>query len=252
MDSSHVNMKYSLLCSGSKGNCLVIDTKETTIVLDCGSTKRYLNESFKTIDLEMERIDALLLTHEHSDHIAQIKMFKEKPIFSPFVLPQIEVTHQVNPYQPFVIGSLTIMAIPLSHDTDITMGYIFDDGDEKLVYITDTGYVRTHDFQFISGADYYIMESNHDPEMLMKTTRPYYTKQRILSDSGHLSNEDSALILNQIISIQTKEIILAHVSEQANTPELVYKVMHQTLVNYLEQVRIKVAGQFEVVRGGTL
>lgn len=252
MDSSHVNMKYSLLCSGSKGNCLVIDTKETTIVLDCGSTKRYLNESFKTIDLEMERIDALLLTHEHSDHTAQIKMFKEKPIFSPFVLPQIEVTHQVNPYQPFVIGSLTIMAIPLSHDTDITMGYIFDDGDEKLVYITDTGYVRTHDFQFISGADYYIMESNHDPEMLMKTSRPYYTKQRILSDSGHLSNEDSALILNQIISIQTKEIILAHVSEQANTPELVYEVMHQTLINYLEQVRIKVAGQFEVVRGGTL
>lgn len=243
-------MKFSLLCSGSKGNCCVIQGNSETIVIDCGSTKRYLTESFNTIGIDYSQVDALLLTHDHSDHISQINLFSNRNIYAPFSLKSGMESYRVSPYHGFKIGSFSILPIALSHDTDINVGYVFDDGFEKLVYITDTGYVKESDFGLISGAEYYIFESNHDPETLMKTKRPYFLKQRILSDTGHLSNEDSAFILQKVITTKTREIVLAHLSEEANTPQIALDVMKGALKNYSDSLSIRAARQFKIVSGG--
>lgn len=240
-------MKYSLLCSGSKGNCFVLESDQTRIVIDCGSTKAYLSQSFHTIGVDYTRVDALLLTHEHSDHIAQLKMFSTVPIYAPFQLKNYDLL-PFAPYQNMNIRDLQVTSIPLSHDTDINVGYILSDRTHKVVYITDTGYVRERDFPYLRGADAYIFESNHDPELLMQSNRPYIVKQRILSDRGHMSNQASADVLASLITAKTQSIVLAHVSQEANNDELVYQTIHDRLLAYDQSVSIKVAKQFEIIQ----
>lgn len=222
------------------------------MVIDCGSTKRYLTQSFHNIGVDYTTVNGLLLTHDHSDHIAQLKLFANANIYAPFELKGLPQSYRVMPYQEFRIDEFSVLPIPLSHDTEINVGYIIENATEKLVYITDTGYIKETDFPLIRDADYYIVESNHDPEILMKTSRPYYLKQRILSDTGHMSNQASAEVLQQVISARTREIVLAHISEEANRPDVVLEVMSSALVRYLGQVSIRAAKQFEVLSGGVM
>lgn len=243
-------MKYISIASGSKGNCFIIHTKKTTLMIDCGSTKAHLMRSFEQLNLSIDAIDALLITHDHGDHVAQIKHFTSIPTFSPIAL---KTNHQQIIYEnkSFEINECVITPIGLSHDTNVTVGYIIDDGSEKLVYITDTGYVKENLLSTIENADYYIIESNHDPMMLMKLKRPHHLKARILSDSGHLCNQDSAIVLSKVIGNKTKEVLLVHISEEANTIGLALT----TVKNYLKQLthvpEIKAAKQYEIVVGGS-
>ncbi|AMC94463.1 MBL fold metallo-hydrolase [Erysipelothrix larvae] len=239
-------MKFSLLASGSKGNCCVIQTDYEQIVIDCGTTKRYLTARFEELGLSVQNSHALLITHEHIDHTSQMKLFKDVQIYTPE--PRSDAHIQVIPYHPFTVGSLSITPIPTSHDADVSCGYIIDDSFEKLVYITDTGYVRERDKVLILDADYYIFESNHDPQMLMNTRRPYSVKQRILSDTGHLSNEDAAQILSEVVGNRTKEVVLAHLSQEANTIELARNTVQNMIQN--KKIQIKVAQQFEIIKSG--
>jgi len=247
-------MIYSVLASGSKGNCSVIQLGETRIVIDCGSTKKHLTHSFHNIEVDYSQVDGLLITHSHSDHISQIKMFKEAAVYAPFEIESRPDMIQVTPYQSFMIKDVEILPLPLSHDSGSTVGYVITHNNEKLVYMTDTGYVRSQDYRFIEGADYYIFESNHDPELLMATFRPVYIKHRILSDNGHLCNEDSALILSRVISDNTKEIVLAHLSEEANTELLarttLMEKLYKTHPSYSSTISIRCAKQFELLVGG--
>lgn len=249
-------MKYTVFCSGSKGNSTLIETEKVKVLLDCGHTKRYLTQSLHDAGLNLTQIDAVIITHNHSDHVSQLKLFKEKPIFAPHVLSQREDTIVLEPFEWITLGDLLIFTIPLSHDAEETFGYVIKHEDETLVYITDTGYVRETDFETLSNADYYIFESNHDVELLMATTRPYIIKKRILSAIGHLSNQDSAQILSQLIGSKTKSILLAHLSSEANTERHAL----ETLVNTLESLQIRInpdlvihcAKQNEPVTGGSL
>ena len=241
-------MKYYLLCSGSKGNCFVLLDEDVQLVIDCGNTKRYLLEAFLKKGLDYKRSDALLLTHSHTDHISQLKMFASVETYSPFEVEDREV-HKVIPYEPFQIAHLHILPLVLSHDAPITVGYVIENKTEKLVYITDTGYLKQTYYDIIRNADYYIMESNHDVQMLMKSNRPYSLKQRILSDSGHLSNDTCAEILKTVIGEKTKEIILAHLSEEANTPELALAATKSRIPD--ERIRILCGNQREAVEGGS-
>ena len=127
--------------------------------------------------------------------------------------------------------------------------------EQRLIYMTDTGYVSSKNANYMVDADYYIIESNHDVEMLMNTNRPMSLKNRILSDKGHLSNLDSALLMSRLLGAHTKEIVLAHLSREANTSELAlqtyYDVFKENHVN-LGKCQIKVASQVDVVSGGEL
>ncbi len=239
-------MKYFMLASGSKGNACVIDVNGVKIMIDCGTTKRYLNQSLESIGLSFDSIDYVLVTHDHSDHTSQLKHFKHAITYSPTSHDFDSV--MVNPYESFEINGVNVLPIKTSHDDESSVGYVLSNGDSKLVYVTDTGYIRKQDMELIKDANIYIFESNHDPEMLMLTARPYHIKQRILSDEGHLSNEDAALILSQVVTDNTKEVVLAHLSLQANSEDLAISTMRKHLNS--DSIIVKAARQFEVVFGG--
>lgn len=239
-------MKYYFLASGSKGNACLLDFGNFKIMIDCGTTKRYLMNSFETLGFRFEDVDAVFITHDHSDHTSQINLFKDAHIFSPSLL---KIEHeQITPYVEFKYKDLNVLPIRTSHDAECSVGYVIFTNNLKIVYITDTGYIRPQDLELIKDADFYFMESNHDPHMLMTTPRPYYIKQRILSDEGHLSNEDASDILRKVVSDKTKEVILAHLSQQANKESLALEVAMKNLED--TSVVIKAARQFEIVSGG--
>lgn len=242
-------MKYHVLASGSKGNSCIIQSQGTKILIDCGMTQKYLKASFIDLDVDYNQFDALLITHDHSDHTKQLRMFRDLNIYSP---SQIDYSYtEVIPYESFMIDHILVMPIKTSHDTEHSVGYVFDDGISKLIYMTDTGYVREQDYHYLEDADHYILESNHDPELLMQSNRPYYIKQRILSDTGHLSNENAGLLLSAIVTKRTKSITLAHMSLEANTEEVALSTIHRHLESHdLENTLIQVAKQFEIVSGG--
>ena len=246
-------LEYALLASGSKGNCCLIRDDQTLVMIDCGTTKKYLTNQLYELGVQREEIDALLITHDHSDHIAQLRAFSDRYVYSPVELPDTETFH-VQPLHIFTIGSLRITPIALSHDALNTTGYIFENGQEKLVYITDTGYVHSRYMPLLLNADYIILESNHDVGMLMQTRRPQYLKARICGDDGHLCNEDCAALLTRIVTPKTKHIILAHISQEANTRERALKVSAQRLLEehipVNEALIVSAAGQFERIQRG--
>lgn len=245
-------IRFALLASGSKGNCLVLQSGETKIMIDCGTTGRYLKQSFSDINLSKEELNAVLITHDHSDHISQIRHFQDLNIYAPVEIPDID-SFMVRPLQKFNIGTFLITPIALSHDAVNTTGYILDDNEEKLVYITDTGYVNERYFPLLRDADYIILESNHDTEMLMHTRRPQYLKARICSDQGHLNNEQCADVLDHIVTKRTKMIVLAHISQEANTRQLALKTIVDTLSAHPDKsssLIVAAAGQYEIIRKG--
>ncbi len=248
-------MKFHLVASGSKGNCFILQEGKRTIVIDCGSTKKHLKESFEKLNIPINSIDLLLITHTHSDHISQLSLFDDVLVYSPVELEKRKDAKIIRPGCYFSIDKMKVSCIPLSHDAEKTVGYVFETEKEKLVYVTDTGYINTSYIPKFYDADYVIMESNHDVKMLMESSRPQYIKQRIYSDYGHMSNEDCAATLEAIITNKTKEIVLAHISAQANTYEQALNVT----VNHLletkkdelnENLRIVAAQQFEIISGG--
>lgn len=245
-------MKYYSLASGSKGNCFVVQTSQSIVVIDCGSTKKHLINSFLKIDINYTQVDALLITHGHTDHVSQVKMFADVLTFSPIPINNGQGYQQVVPFMSFHVNELTITPIPLSHDSEITVGYIIEDAYEKLIYITDTGYIKNALIPLLKDSQYIILESNHDPEMLMNSRRPHGIKTRILSDNGHLSNDSCADVLGKIVSVHTKEIVLAHLSEEANSYILAYHASFDKLKSLGYLPLIKIAGQFEIVTGGLL
>ncbi len=240
-------MKYINFCSGSKGNCTYIESKQTRLIIDCGSTKRYLSQSLHNWNIQLDTVDALLITHDHGDHIAQLRLFDSVQLcLSPVELNREVV--RVMPYVPYRIKDIDVIPLVLSHDSGLTYGYVLKSDGEKLVYITDTGYLKENNLEYIENADIYIIESNHNVDKLMQSNRPHHTKMRILSDTGHLSNEDCALILSKVIGPQTKEIVLAHLSEEANSETLAYQAL--TNLIQLDINNIKCAKQHHFTQGG--
>lgn len=241
-------MKFALLASGSKGNCCVIENKDTKVVIDCGTNQKYLKNAFSQIHCEIASLNACLITHTHSDHISALKLFQSLPIYSEEDLG-IYSQHMIHEDECFQIKSLKIESIRLSHDVKC-LGYILQDEHEKLVYITDTGYLKEQYYEKIQNADYYIFESNHDLSMLIRSKRPEYVKNRIRSANGHLCNEDCARHLRKCIGDKTKQIVLAHISEEANSRELAKKTLEEALKDLNFHPQIHASRQFEIFQGG--
>ena len=245
-------MDFALIASGSKGNAFVLKSAKATIMIDCGSTKKHILSSLNKLNIDIDEIDALLITHEHSDHISQISLFRDKEIYAPISLDKVKVK-KVEPYKGFKIKDINVMPIALSHDANFTVGYIIESDKEKLSYVTDTGYLSERNEELIKGSNYYVLESNHDVEMLMKTKRPLYIKSRIYSDRGHLCNESAGEILDNVVSKKTKMVILAHISEEANTREKALEVVSGKLKEKSDiSLYVSSAGQYEMVRKGII
>ena len=165
-------MRIDLLCSGSKGNSCLIRHQNTQLLIDCGSTKKYLMESFKKVNAKVDDTNGVLISHAHSDHVSQLKHFNHLDVYSYCDLKDALDKHDVIPNQKLIINDLSIQFLGLSHDSPHTIGFVVESDSEKLVYVTDTGYVPNQIKPYIANADYYIFESNHDVNRLMQTKRP--------------------------------------------------------------------------------
>lgn len=229
-------MKIVVLGSGSKGNCVYIDLGDKKILIDVGFSCNKIRERLSSIDVDIKDIDAVLITHDHTDHTYGLKVLlnRVKPLL--YITPEVEKVVLNTKYENSVyltekmyLGKSTITLIPTSHDAATSNGYLIENGNESLVYITDTGYINHRYLKLISNKNYYIFESNHDTEMLKKGPYPEYLQQRILSDYGHLSNELSAGYLSRIIGPDTKKVVLAHLSETNNDPKLALKTVNNIL-----------------------
>lgn len=228
-------MKVCVLSSGSKGNTTYIETKETKILIDCGNSSKYITDKLISLNVNPKEIDAILITHVHSDHIKGLQVLLKH------IDPVVYMTEKMYPYLDYVtnyrfieknkiiVKDLEIDVIKTSHDAEDSVGYIVNNGNKSVVYVTDTGYINKKYFDILSNRNIYIFESNHDIEMLNNGRYPFELRQRILSDKGHLSNYDSAKYLASFIGNNTKKIILAHLSEENNTEELALSTLKERL-----------------------
>lgn len=219
-------MKFCVLSSGSKGNCTYIEIENHKFLIDIGTSFLYTSTKLKEIGIEISEIEGIFITHNHDDHINGLKRFikmeNAKIYLSKIVMDNIpfEISNYELIENNYNIDDILIESIKLSHDTPECKGYIFSYNGKSLVYITDTGYINAKYHEQLSNKSVYILESNHDVDMLMNSNRYRPLKMRILSDSGHISNKDCSYYLSKFIGNNTKKIILAHLSEEANTPTL--------------------------------
>lgn len=245
-------MEYVILASGSRGNSTVIMNGKTRILIDAGLPTHELLSKLGSLNLSVDQIDAVLITHEHIDHTRSLEIFAKSKIYSSPLTLSLEDKNYLEFYKEYRIAGFNITPIQLSHDCADPMGFVIKHESESLVYITDTGHIKEQDFQYINNATHYILESNHDENMLLLTKRPHHLKQRIMSPKGHLSNITASLILAKLVGVGTKSIRLAHLSDEANTKELAY----QTLIDILEDhgiahqdIDILVADRYQITRG---
>ena len=247
-------ISFVVVGSGSKGNATLLFDEETLIQIDMGLPMRRITAALESIKKNKSDLQGILITHEHTDHIKNLSMYKGKvPIYaSKGTIDYFD--HEVVPFDSFEIGTLSVIPFMTSHDAANPVGYVIISGKTKLVYLTDSGYIPEESLDYLKDADYYIMESNHDLRMLMKSNRPAVLKRRIKGDEGHLSNVDSAIYLSELVGPKTKEIYLAHLSEECNLPELALEAYRKTFkkkeVPY--DINIICLKQNEAVRGGDL
>lgn len=246
-------MRIKVFSSGSDGNSTIVVANNKKILIDLGITYKQISNNLSSINLDIHELDAILITHEHTDHIKALPMMLKEcniPIYlsrgtlnsiyeSYKALEKTKLIELIDKrynegsiviinrkkdtffYDSFNVGSVIIDVLPAFHDAAETIGFVIHENDKKLTYITDTGYVHESLWPIINDSDAYILESNHDPEIVMASNRPYSLKKRILSDYGHMSNEESMVTLANLIGVSTKLVMHAHVSQECNLTQLI-------------------------------
>lgn len=247
-------MKICVLASGSKGNVTYIETEQAKFLIDIGTTSLYAERKLKDIGVDPKDIDGILITHTHTDHVSGIRVFikkyQTKLYVTNSIYEELNAIFPISNYQiiekQFQFQDLNVEIFKTSHDAPDSNGYILSDEKSSIVYITDTGYINIKNHNRLKNKDLYVIESNHDVEMLMNGSYPYSVKQRILGDVGHLSNKDCSNYVTKFIGEKTKDIILIHLSEENNTREKAFATLNETLLKYQKQVEhIYIASQTE-------
>ncbi|GLY08821.1 MBL fold metallo-hydrolase [Pseudobacillus badius] len=251
-----MTLRFSVLASGSTGNAFYVETQDQAFLVDAGLSGKQMEALFAEIDREIKNLTGILVTHEHSDHIKGLGVLARKyklPIYANEKTWQAmdKLTGNIDVEQKFTFdmetvqsfGNLDIESFGVSHDAAEPMFYVFHHEGKKLALITDTGYVSDRMKGIIKDADAYVFESNHDVQMLRVGRYPWNIKRRILGDFGHVSNEDAALAMSDVIGDRTKRIYLAHLSQDNNMKDLAKMSVTQTL----EMKDMPVGEQFELL-----
>ena len=248
-------MKAIIIGSGSKGNSTLLITDSKKILIDVGFSYPKIKMMLEKYNYKPSDIDFILLTHEHKDHInglASLIKKEKKFVYIPNgmykVINKIVDADYIIPVkeEKIQIDDLTIRFLPTSHDAVDPVGFLIEDT-ESLVYMTDTGYISKRNIGYMKNKNIYILESNHDPKMLMEGPYPYILKQRVISDTGHLSNEMAGKYLSEMIGDNTKKIILAHLSETNNLEELAIKTVKDIIENKVEVIAARQNEELEVM-----
>lgn len=222
-------MEIFVLASGSKGNMTLVKTPELNFFIDAGITYSRAVGKMKNYNEEIENVNVLFLTHEHLDHIAGLKtLLKQKNIKEIYLtkgtfqalsvdikelMPKVII---IKADEPLKIKGVDFLPIMLSHDAAEPVGFVIKSEGKKFVVLTDTGYVDHTYIDVLKCADVYLVEANHDPKKLLDSSRPFSLKQRILGITGHLSNDDAAILMNKLINDKKALWIASHISDDCN------------------------------------
>lgn len=235
-------LKFCPIASGSSGNCIFLGDGETNILIDAGVSGVKIAEGLRKINISPSDINAIFVTHEHSDHIKGAGIFSrrfKKPIYATMgtwngmsdFIGKVSDSYvkYVEKNCPITLGRLTISAFEIPHDAASPVGYYICADDTKVTVATDIGCITQEVKSALSGSDIILLEANHDVDMLKRGSYPYVLKRRILSDAGHLSNESAAILLSEVISEKLKYIYLGHLSSENNLPQLAFDTVYNHL-----------------------
>ncbi|MCR5134936.1 MAG: MBL fold metallo-hydrolase [Clostridiales bacterium] len=228
-----MDLTFCAIASGSSGNSYMVRSDETVLLVDAGISGKRIKEGLEKGGASLDAVDAILVTHEHSDHVRSLGIMQRK-------CPGAQVWSNIGTFrrisgdvedgrhstfttgEAFRIGDITVDPFPVSHDAAEPVGFVFRKGDSRIAIVTDTGYVSDEIFEAIVGSDLVILEANHDENVLRYCRYPFHIKQRILSDHGHLCNEAAADCIERLLRESDKlpVILLAHLSKENNTPDM--------------------------------
>ena len=238
-------MKLMTIASGSSGNVSYVGNDNTTILVDVGITMKAVEAGLNQIDLTCRDVDAIVITHEHIDHVKSLGVISRKyniPIYATYgtidglmAIKSLGV-FDYNLFKPinnnttFNVGNITVNAKSISHDTNDPVCYSFEENGNKIAIATDLGMYDDMMIDFLSECDAMVIEANHDIRMLeANPLYPYILKKRILGDRGHLCNEACGRLLRQVLNDHMKYVALGHLSDKNNYPELAYEAVKQEL-----------------------
>jgi phosphoribosyl 1,2-cyclic phosphodiesterase len=257
----NIGFRICVLGSGSSGNALLIATDETKILVDAGFSYKETLSRLNELEVSPEEIKAVVVTHEHSDHVKGLALIAKRlsiPVYltkgtwealNKKLKDDISLTQTFSSGEDFEIGDIGLKSFPVLHDAAEPVGFSFNYNGMRVGLATDLGKVTHLVRESLRGSTCLILESNHDPGMLIRGPYPWWLKQRIKGGFGHLSNEDSALLLAELLHENLTHVILAHVSKTNNQYEIVHlnalKVLEE---NKYQQVNVQVADQDRVSR----
>ena len=247
-------MKVCVLGSGSKGNCTLVESGDTAILIDAGFSGVEIRRRLSSIGRSIDDITAVLVTHEHNDHIsgagilsrqAQIPLYANSATYRATGkrLGKLFSLSEFGTGEPFLLNDLQIHPFSVSHDTADPVGFIITDGVNRVGYCTDTGKITTLIEHHLQECEALILESNHDQKMLREGPYPLYLQQRVSSNKGHLANEDAGRFLQKMALKNLRYVILAHLSETNNQPDLALKSAHQFLDACTDHIEVIAAPQ---------
>ena len=248
-------MLFSPLCSGSSGNASYLEAGGARLLIDAGLPASRITALLEDIDVEANTLRGILVTHEHSDHVAGVGVLSRRydlPVYATagcwaqmrHMLGEIKPRNirVIEPDQAFFIQELSVLPFSTPHDAAEPVGFLFEQNGRKVALMTDIGHVSSHMLERIAGSDLLLLESNHDVEMLRAGGYPYPLKMRILSASGHLSNEDAGLVLVKLYQSGLRNAIIGHLSRENNTPDLALLTVLSVLAQAgIEDMRVDVA-----------
>ena len=241
-------LNFVSIGSGSSGNCYLLYTETTCLMIDSGIAFKTLKRHLKKLGIELEKVDALFITHDHADHIKAVGHIANtygKPVYATEPVhvgiqhnycvshkPEAQHIRRISKGERVCIGELEVTPFDVPHDSSDCVGYSIRHGDTVFCLITDIGHVTQTISEQVSMADYIVLEANHDEDMLMMGKYSAYLKGRIRGDKGHLCNKESARLLAEHGTPRLKHVWLCHLSEENNHPELARKTMESVLRSY--------------------
>ncbi len=245
-------MRVAVLASGSGGNALVVEAAGTSVLIDCGLPLRTLLRRAVAAGVRLEHIDALLLTHEHSDHVSGLEVLVRRhplPVLATAgtatAIGVAGVVGELMSGRAVRVGALTVLPVATSHDAREPVGFVIDDGCSRVGVVTDTGVATKLLVERLAGCHGLFIECNHDPDMLRLGPYPWPLKQRIASRTGHLSNEQSRDALAALAHCKLEVVVGMHLSRENNLPELARRELARPLAG--SGVRVAVADQDETL-----
>lgn len=253
--------QFCSLYSGSSGNCSFVQTNNTKILIDAGESAKKIVEALTSINVDPSTIDAILITHEHSDHVKGLGIFSKKfqiPVYANLetwnAMPKQKEKMEEDKictfsFDKFNIKDIEIKPFSIPHDAANPCGFNLYHENKKMSIATDIGHMNKEIINHLTNSSFMLLEANYEPEILKCSSYPYLLKERIKGPNGHLSNSDAGKTISYLVNHGLNNVMLGHLSKENNFPELAYKTVVEELIeNHLEEnsLHLSVAERYNV------